>query len=365
MTGRAPIPKAIDAPLISVVIPAYNAAATVLETIESVRAQTFAAFELIVIDDGSTDDTVARLKSVDDPRLRVLSYPNGGLPVARNRGLAESRGEFVSFIDADDSWTPDKLASQLDSLRRQPDAALAYSWTAFVDANGAFLFPKEPSPHEGDVYAELLRENFVASGSNLLVRKRCAEEVGAFDPTLRAAQDWDFCLRVAAKWPFALVRRYQILYRISEGAMSANAERCERECLVVCERALSAAARPRLPRREETFAAVKQYAAFLYLTRAAGRDFPRRAGQKLAECIRLYPATLLTRKTWCLLLTRALMPLLPARLRRPTVMRLLRIYGRCSDWELAARLTRGRPSGAIAGRGPAEQPPPIRANQDA
>jgi glycosyltransferase involved in cell wall biosynthesis len=352
------------APLISVVIPAYNAEATVLETIESVRAQTFSAFELIVIDDGSTDGTVARLGTVHDPRLRILSYTNAGLAAARNRGLETSAGEFVSFIDADDLWTRDKLELQVAALRRQPAAAVAYSWTAFVDVAGDFLFAKEPSCRDGDVYADLLRGNFVASGSNILVRRTCALAVGCFDTSLDAAHDWDFCLRVAARWPFALVPRYQILYRISEGAMSANAERAERECLVVCERAARAQASRRLPRREESQAAVKQYAAFLYLTRAGSLDFPTRARHKLVESIRLHPRTLLARKTWCLLLACLALPWLPARMRRPAVMMLTRSYGRCSAlWRPAVRAVLGGLPATREGRpvldvGPGRRPRP-------
>ena len=167
------------APLISIIVPAYNAEATLLETIDSIRHQTFSDFELIVIDDGSTDQTLAHVQSVRDPRVRIFTYPNQGLAASRNRGIEWSAGEFISFIDADDMWTPDKLELQLDALRRRPGAALAYSWTAFVDSDGRFLFAKEPSRFEGDVYADLLRNcNFVASGSNILVRRSCAVAVG-------------------------------------------------------------------------------------------------------------------------------------------------------------------------------------------
>ena len=238
------------APLISVVVPLHNGEETLPQTIDSVCRQTLADFELIVIDDGSTDRALEFLESVRDPRLRVFRYANSGLGVARNRGIERSRGEFISFIDSDDLWTPDKLALQLQALRQQPEAALAYSWTAFVDQHGDFLFAKDASFCEGDVYVELLRHCFVASGSNILVRKSCALTVGGFDTALPAAQDWEFCLRVAARWRFAVVPRYQVLYRISEGAMSANAERCEEAMLRICDRAFEA--RPRqLPKRGE------------------------------------------------------------------------------------------------------------------
>jgi glycosyltransferase involved in cell wall biosynthesis len=317
----------MSTPLVSVVVPACNVEATISETIESIRNQTWRDFELIVIDDGSTDGTVRCLQTVHDRRLRVLSYPNGGLATARNRGIAASRGEFVTFIDGDDLWTPDKLERQVEVLRRQPEAALAYSWTVFIDRHGEFLFAKEPMYFEGDAYAELRRGFFVASGSNVLVRKRCIDAAGNFDAALPAAHDWDFCLRIAERWPIAVVPRYQILYRIWEGAMSANAERCEQACLTICDRAFIRTPNVSTRQRNESLSNVKQYVAFLYLTRTAG-DVRKKVGQKLAECIRLYPRTLLTRKTLHLLFAWLVVQLLPARSWRSSVNVLLRCYGR-------------------------------------
>ena len=334
--GSRPAPGAAGraAPTISVVVPAYNAEQTLLQAIDSVRRQTFTDFELIVIDDGSTDGTLRRLQAIPDPRLRVFTYPNGGLPSARNRGIERSLGEFVSFIDADDLWTPDKLELQLQALRVDPEAAVAYSWTAFIGRNGGFLFAKEPSQIEGEVYSDLLTGNFVASGSNILVRKSCAHAVGGFDATLGSANDWDFCLRLAARWPFVVVPKYQVLYRIWEGAMSADAQRCERDCLNACERALQKLAEVPLWRRKQVKSNVKQYAAFLYLTRASGVNVQKQAGRRLAECIRLYPRTLLTHKTRKLLVAWSLLCLLPGGMRRPAMTSLLRCYGR---WLLLRR----------------------------
>jgi glycosyltransferase involved in cell wall biosynthesis len=344
-------------PLISVIVPAYNAEATLLETIDSILQQTFFDFELLVIDDGSTDGTLARVRSVRDPRVRSFTCPNGGLAVSRNRGIEWSVGEFLAFIDADDMWTPDKLERQLDALRRRPSAALAYSWTAFIDSDGRLLFVKEPSWFEGDVCTDLLRNcNFVASGSNLLVRRSCAVAVGGFDATLEAAHDWDFCLRIAARWPFAVVPRYQILYRISESAMSANAVRAEQNCLLLCESAFSRTPGISARTRAETLSNVKQYAAFLYLSRTTGLNFRNEAGRKLAESIRLYPRTLLTRKAWHLLLTWLLVAPLPSLVRRRVVMTLLRAYGRWSylcrpDVRELARILRARHVVAVENRG--------------
>jgi hypothetical protein len=184
------------------------------------------------------------------------------------------------------------------------------------------------------------------------MRKQCAVAVGGFDTSLEAALDWDFCLRVAARWPFALAPRYQILYRISETAMSANALRIERSCLTLCERAFGRTPAVALRERAESLSNVQQYVAFLYLSRTTGVDFRKEAGRKLAESIRLHPRTLLSSKTWHLLSTWLLLGALPPRLRRPAVMRLLRIYGRWSSlWSQDVR----RLLETLDARGPAWQ----------
>ena len=168
----------------------------------------------------------------------------------------------------------------------------------------------------------------MASGSNILLRRSCVDLIGGFDTTLAAAQDWDLCLRVAARGQFVVVPRYQILYRIWEGAMSGNADRLERACLDLCQRAFSRVPGISVATQRESLSNVKQYVAFLYLTRTPGRDVRKEAGRKLAECIRLYPRTLLTGKTRNLLLTWTLLHLLPFPRWRPTVTSLLRWYGR-------------------------------------
>jgi hypothetical protein len=160
------------------------------------------------------------------------------------------------------------------------------------------------------------------------VRRDCAIAVGGFDVTLEAAHDWDFCLRIAARWSFAVVPRYQILYRISESAMSANAVRAEQNCLFLCEKACSNNSGLPYSIRSESLSSIKQYVAFLYLSRTTGLDFRKEAGRKLAESIQLYPRALLKRKTWNLLLTWSVLTALPSRIRRRTVMLLLKTYGR-------------------------------------
>jgi glycosyltransferase involved in cell wall biosynthesis len=314
-------------PLISVIIPVYNAAGTILETLDSVSRQTFPDFEILVIDDGSTDETVSRLGQVHDGRMRLASFPNGGLAEARNRGIREARGEFLSFIDADDLWTPEKLESQLTALRSHPEAGIAYSWTVFIDQQGRFLFAKEPMFFEGDVSAHLLKSCFIASGSNVLIRRRCVESVGSFDVGLKAAEDWDYWLRAAERWPFVVVPRYHVFYRLSVYAMSSDIETIEAASRTVLERALARAPAQAKHLRAECVANLRQYLAFLCLARATRPDSRAAAGARLWDSIRLCPRLLFRCKTHCLLWVWLFIHLLPRSLSFRAVRGVLRFYG--------------------------------------
>ncbi|MGL5192288.1 MAG: glycosyltransferase family 2 protein, partial [Chroococcales cyanobacterium] len=162
-------------PLVSVVVPAYNVSRTIRETLDSILTQTFPEFELIIINDGSTDNTLQVIEEVQDPRIQVFSYENGGLPEARNRGIARATGEFITFMDADDLWTPDKLEGQVAALQQNPKAGLAYSWTCFMDSEGKSFSKDFPSYIEGNVYPRLLVGNFITSGSNVMLRASAIE----------------------------------------------------------------------------------------------------------------------------------------------------------------------------------------------
>jgi len=224
-------------PLISVIIPVYNGARTIRETIESVLNQTFSDFELIIINDGSTDSTLEVVESIQDSRIKVFSYTNAGQPASRNRGIAKAVGEYISFIDADDLWTAEKLEYQLKALQNNPQAAVAYSWTNYIDETGKILNLGSHLTVEGDVFAPLFLSDFVGSGSNVLIRAQAFKEVGSFDESLSNAHDWDMWLKLAAKYHFVCVPKRQILYRISPGSMSSNVWGMEASCLRVIERA--------------------------------------------------------------------------------------------------------------------------------
>jgi|GEM_PF-2682075 len=225
-------------PLISVVLPVFNGAQTIAATVKSVLDQEFEDYELLIINDGSTDETLDVLARIDDPRITIHSFENRGLSASRNRGISLAAGEYIAFIDADDLWTPDKLRKQLQALVSDPSAGMAYSLTDCIDEHDAYLGPGSHVIHFGRAYEQLLTRNFIESGSNVLVRRSVFGEAGLFDESLSAAEDWDVFLRIACKYPVVCVPEAQVLYRIHGCAMSSNIERQEFASFRVFEEAL-------------------------------------------------------------------------------------------------------------------------------
>jgi glycosyltransferase involved in cell wall biosynthesis len=287
---------------ISVVVPAYNGQSTILETINSILEQTFTDFELIVINDGSTDRTLELLETVKDERLKIYSYPNGGLPAARNRGIVRATGEFVSFIDADDLWTPDKLELQLQALRENPQAGVAYSWTICMGNDGNSFHPGVSESFQGNVYANLLVGNFIASGSNVLLRREAIESVGYFDESLKSCEDWDYWLRLAPKWEFVVVAKPQIIYRLSSGAMSSKLDVMEKYQTVVLERAFESAPSGLQYLKNRGFAYIYLFMTRLCLSRGNDAKVVKEASQKLWKAIRFSPKILFSKEAQLLLI---------------------------------------------------------------
>ena len=283
-------------PKISVVVPAYNSQSTILETIYSVLQQSFSDFELIVIDDGSTDKTLRLLSTVKDARLKVYSYSNGGLPAARNRGIVRATGEFISFIDADDLWTPDKLELQLQALQKNPQAGVAYSWTICMGNDGSSFHPGVCDSFQGDVYSKLLVGNFIGSGSNVLIRREAIESVGYFDESLKSCEDWDYWMRLAPKWDFVVVSKPQIIYRLSSGAMSSKLDVMEKYQTLVLEKAFASAPPELQYLKNQGFAYIYLFMTRLSLSRANDVKVVKEASQKLWKAIRFSPKILLSKE---------------------------------------------------------------------
>jgi glycosyltransferase involved in cell wall biosynthesis len=297
-------------PLISVVIPVYNGEKTIRETLESVLNQTVTDFEIIVINDGSSDATVEIVSSIQDPRLKVFSYPNAGQAASRNRGFSHSTGEFIAFLDADDLWTPNKLESQLKALQDNPQAALAYSWSDFIDESGKFLRGASRSTLSGDVYAKLLLTDFLDNGSNPLIRRQALMEVGGFDESLPPAEDWDMWLRLAARYHFVAVPAPQILYRQSANSESTNLLRMASACERVIERTFNQAPDSLQHLKKHSLANVYKYLIFRCFDRSVKRSRALVAAKFLWGAISNEPSFLWRRITWKVLLKIAIVVLL-------------------------------------------------------
>jgi glycosyltransferase involved in cell wall biosynthesis len=201
-------------PSVTVVIPTYNLASLLPDAILSVRAQQWSNLDIVVVDDGSTDNTETVLNSLArDGGLRWFRQQNAGAAAARNRGVAEAKGEWIAFLDADDVWLPDKLAFQFRALERQPKAAFSYTDVLLRFTSGA------ESPLEcgnaRPLLTQLLGGNLFATPT-VVVRRDCLEQVGLFDAELRTGEDWDLWMRLAAHFEHVRVARPLTVIRVAD-----------------------------------------------------------------------------------------------------------------------------------------------------
>jgi glycosyltransferase involved in cell wall biosynthesis len=225
---------------VTVVIPAYNSLKYLPETINTVLSQSFQDFEVLVINDGSTDATEEWvIQNVKDPRVKLISQENQGLSGARNTGIKYAQGDYIALLDADDLWEPSKLEKQVQCLDANPEVALVYTWIALIDQHGKPTGRIVAHHAEGNVWQKLLEINIVVCGSNPLVRRNCFENVGLFDMSLSSNEDRDMWLRIAAKYPFAVIKEPLVLYRQHQGNMSKDYSRMLENCRTVVERAFA------------------------------------------------------------------------------------------------------------------------------
>ncbi|GEM_PF-753030 len=276
-------------PTVSVVIPAHNAAATLGETLASVLAQSHAALDVVVVDDGSTDATAAIATGTGDPRVRLIRQERGGVAAARNAGLAACYGEAVAFLDADDVWRPEMVAALLAALSAgRPSVGLAYCWSALIDEQGVILPGKHcAGRHAGPVWPALVTGNFIGNASAVLVHRDCLETVRFTGQAgIQGAEDWRFYLDIAEHWHFALVPRFLVGYRQRRGSMSRNLAP-----MIESHRQVAAALRTRHPALDERL--LRRSEANLYLVladRAADQDDTVALFRLLRTALRCDPA---------------------------------------------------------------------------
>ena len=214
-------------PVVSVIIPTYNRAHLIGGAIKSVLNQTYQDFEIIVVDDGSTDNTGEIIRGFKDKRVKYIKKykENKGSSVARNIGIKVARGKYIALLDSDDEWLPEKLDKQIKVLQSEsPEVGVVYSNLLYIDENGKNMSKFRNPKKEGYIYEDLLGKNYVGTNSTLLIRKECFNRVGLFDDLLNTQQDWDMWIRIAKYYRFVLIKVPLVKYRLHSNQISRNLE---------------------------------------------------------------------------------------------------------------------------------------------
>jgi len=222
-------------PRVSVITPCYNAARFVAATVQSIRDQTMADWEMLVVDDGSTDGSPSIVRAIADTRVRVIEQHNAGPSAARNAGIAAARGAFIAFLDADDLALPHRLAVQVAHLDADPDLAVVASGYEWIDADGAVL----PAAHSWQYPFELnaLRDwlfDCPLVPSATMIRRDAWAAVGGFETALRGGEDWHFWMRLVLDgWRLAWLKEVVTQYRRLPTGLASDGARMARDCTAV------------------------------------------------------------------------------------------------------------------------------------
>lgn len=211
-------------PLVSVIIPAFNAAETLRESAFSALSGTYQEIELIIVDDGSTDATaeVAQEIAAADDRVKLLRRENGGVSAAFNTGLADGGGEYVARLDADDLWHPEKLERQIRAARKRPDIAFLYTDVRYIDGQGRVIRDVAPQDFPERSLCRSIYESIVGGNSSCLMRRDAIIEAGGYDETLASWEDLLLQLQIGASHPIARVSGFLVGYRVRPGSLSAR-----------------------------------------------------------------------------------------------------------------------------------------------
>jgi glycosyltransferase involved in cell wall biosynthesis len=281
-------------PLVSVVIPAFNAERTIDRTLASARTQTHEELEIIVVDDGSTDDTVGRVlrHAAEDSRVLLIQQPNGGVAAARNRGIAESRSQFIAPLDADDLWHPDKIARQLAVLHSSPEIGLVATAYSVIDADDCVIAEVAGTIPDQARFEDLCRRNFIGNGSSALMRRSEVERFGGYDPSLRqrggqGCEDLQLYLQIAEVARIALISDPLTAYRRGPENMSCDARQMTRSFDLVAESFCS-----RRPELRGLFSDHRIYMLCWLLNGALKAGDPRQAAEATRQLLRAPSITL-------------------------------------------------------------------------
>lgn len=215
-----------NSPTVSVILPTYNRADILGDAVRSVLSQTYEDFELLIVDDASTDDTDDIVAAFDDPRIRYLKHDiNRGASGARNTGIEAARGSYIAFQDSDDEWFPEKLEKQMTVFdKSSPEVGVVYTgiWRT-VNGEKRYLPYPGVDPKDGDIQESIQRQNFIPV-QVAVVRRECFEQVGTFDEETPPIDDWDLWLRISQQFEFRLVDEPLVSAAVREDSISRDRE---------------------------------------------------------------------------------------------------------------------------------------------
>ena len=218
-------------PFISVVIPAYNAAAFLPEVIQSVIDQSYSEWELLVIDDGSTDNTATLVNqySESDGRVRLISKENGGVSVARNLGAQLAKGELIAFLDSDDLWLKDKLSVHVDYMKSHPQVGVSFSRVELIESDGSTTNKLTDNIVDTLKPQDLFYSNPTVTTSNLVIRKSVFQELDGFDASMQYNEDIDLLFRLAIQnhWKIDGIDQVLVQYRLHSSGLSSTLKKME------------------------------------------------------------------------------------------------------------------------------------------
>jgi glycosyltransferase involved in cell wall biosynthesis len=308
-----------DFPTVSVVIPTYNALRFLPQTIASVMGQTYQDFELLLIDDGSSDGTADWVEefnqTTDGHKIRFFQQQRGGVSAARNLGIQNAQGEFVAFLDADDLWVPTKLAQQVNYLNQHPRVGLVHGAIALMDESGKLTGRVLSSKPAASSLTQLLTRNAVAC-QTVLVRRSCFEQTGCFDSQADTVEDWDLWMRVARFYPIVALPEVLAHYRQVESSLSRSHERMVPTYHYVIEKTYEFCQDEltRLGANDRRLKATSYASAYQCLAwKAIQCKFPdiKQANAYRSRALHYRPDLVLTGEYWRLLLAIGLKTLLP------------------------------------------------------
>ncbi|WP_017299507.1 glycosyltransferase family 2 protein [Nodosilinea nodulosa] len=303
----------LEDPLVSVVIPAYNAADFIGQTLRSVVAQTYRHLEIIVVDDGSCDRTQAIVQGwmQQEPHIKLLHQANAGVAAARNLGIENARGQFIAPLDADDVWHPhaiEKLVSKFQAS--SATVGVIYAWSVDIDQNDRPTGSFHAARIAGDVYKTLICHNFLGNASSTLIRKACLDQTGGYDVEFMAqnsqgCEDWDLYLRLAKSYDFAVVPEFLIGYRKIQSSMSRNHEQMARSHQLMLQKNQQKS--PDLP---SYFYRLSCSSFYLYLAQqCSASENSRDTLSWLWRAVKIDPITPLGRLSFYMLLIKSLLKL--------------------------------------------------------